>query len=286
MIKQQLCRLALIGLTVTLSSCTSVQLGYNYAPALLQYQLDSYLDLDERQEAVLSKELKQFQTWHRENELPVYANTLRQWATKLERPYTFTTDELLAKHAKLEGMLIKAGEQSAFHLAPLVLTLTQEQRARLREEFDQSNVEYAQEFLAQGEQAKEKRLERFRERYEEWLGPLTDDQDKRLQQWLAEQPGRAQQWGDQRIVRQQALLKLLSDAGTHLSAETAARDLHQYFQSLSRHQVSSTQPELDTWLRTLSDFSASLLNSMNDKQRKHLRLKLLDYAADFTALSQ
>ena len=280
--------LALVALSAlgALTGCTSVQLGYNYAPALLQYQMDSYLDLNEQQEALLSQELKQFQSWHREDELPVYAQTLRQWAAKLEEPYTFTTEELLTKHAELEGMLLKAGEQSAFHLAPLVLTLTEAQRQRLREEFKQSNEEYAEEFLASGEQAQKDRLERFQERFEQWLGPLTDEQDLRLRQWLAEQPSRAKQWGEQRIVRQQALLKLLADARTHLSAEAAAKDLHDYFQSLSRYRVGDKQPELDDWLQTLAGFTTSLLNSMTDKQRNHLREELLDYAADFEALSQ
>jgi hypothetical protein len=280
------CRTMMLVWLVALGGCTSVQLGYNYAPSLLQYQMDSYLDLDEEQEALLSEELKQFQAWHRQTELPVYAQTLRQWSNKLEQPYTFTTDELLAKHRELEGMLLKAGEQSAFHLAPLVLTLTKEQRERLREEFEQSNAEYAEEFLAEGEAAQRDRLERFQERYEQWLGPLTDSQDQRLRQWLAEQPSRAAQWGDQRIVRQQALLKLLADARTHLSAEEAARDLHNYFQSLSRYRVAEVQPELGTWLPTLAAFTADMLNSMTDQQRKHLREELLDYAADFEALSQ
>lgn len=268
-----------------LGGCTSVQLGYNYAPALLQYQMDSYLDLNDEQEALLSQELKQFQAWHRDGELPVYAQTLRQWAAKLEQPYTFTTDELLAKHAELEGMLLKAGEQSAFHLAPLILTLTDRQRARLRAEFDESNAEYAEEFLSDDEQAQRDRLERFEERYEEWLGPLNKEQTQRLRQWLSEQPSRAAQWGEQRIVRQQALLTLLADAQTHLSAEAAARDLHDYFQSLSRYRVAEVQPELGSWLRTLATFTTSMLNDMSDKQRNHLRERLLDYAKDFEALS-
>jgi len=275
-----------LGALVALTGCTSVQLGYNYAPALLQYQMDSYFDLSEEQEELLSQELKQFQSWHRAGELPIYAQTLRQWAAKLEQPYTFTTEELLAKHAELEGMLLKAGEQSAFHLAPLVLTLTEAQRERLREEFKQSNEEYAEEFLASGEQAQKDRLERFQERFEEWLGPLTDAQDQRLRQWLAAQPNRAKQWGEQRIVRQQALLTLLADARSHLSAEAAATDLHNYFQSLSRYRVGDKQPELDDWLQTLAGFTTSLLNGMSDKQRNHLRERLLDYAADFEALSQ
>lgn len=279
-------RYAAIGGAVLLAGCNSIQLGYNYAPALLQYQMDSYLDLNEEQETLLSQELKQFQAWHRAGELPIYAQTLRQWAKKLEQPYTFTTDELLAKHAELEGMLLKAGEQSAFHLAPLVLTLSQAQRDRLRAEFEQSNEEYAEEFLADGEQAAQDRLERFQERYEEWLGPLTKAQDTRLRQWLSEQPSRAAQWGEQRIVRQQALLKLLADARTHLSAEAAAQDLHNYFQSLSRYRVADVRPELGTWLRTLAEFTASMLNNMTQKQRNHLRERLLEYAADFDALSQ
>jgi len=268
-----------------LSACGSVQLGYNYAPALLQYQMDSYLDLTEEQETLLAQELRSFQAWHRKDELPAYAQTLRQWANKLEQPYTFSTQELIEKQAQLEAALLVVAERSAYRLAPLVLTLTEQQRLRLQRQFEKSNAEYAEENLVDVVAAREERREQFDERYEDWLGSLTQEQKTTIKQWLDQQPSRAQLWGQERLARQQALLTLLADARTLPSAEAAAIELHDYFQSLSRYRITDLQVEREQRLTSLAELTASMLNSMTTKQREHLRAKLLDYAADFEALS-
>lgn len=269
-----------------LAACSSVKLGYNNAPLLLQYQMDSYLDLDDEQEALLSEELKQFHAWHRQGELPLYAKTLRQWSAKLDEPRVFTADELLEKQQQFEQALLVVAERSAYRLAPLVLTLTERQRSRLQATFDESNAEYVEENLQNPEVADRERKERFSERYEDWLGSLTTEQGEFLNQWLASQPSRAQLWGQERIARQRALLQLLADARDLPSAEVAAVQLHDYFQSLSRYRVSELQLERETRMRSLAELTAGMLNRMTDEQRRHLQERLLTYATDFETLSK
>lgn len=273
-------------LSLGLIGCSSVKLGYNHAPALLQFQMDRYLDLNDAQEAMLSKELEAFQAWHRQAALPDYARTLRQWAKKLDQPHTFTADELLAKQTLFEDALLVVAERSAYRLAPLVLTLTPKQQERLRERFRESNEEYAEENLADSRRAEKDRLERYTDRYEEWLGPLTKGQETTLSAWLARQPSRAQLWGQERMARQEALLNLLSDVRDTPSAEQAAISLHDYFQSLSRYRVSDLQNQRETRLRDLAQLTADMLNSMTPNQREHLKETLLEYASDFESLSQ
>lgn len=269
-----------------LSACSSIQLGYNYAPSLLQYQMDSYLDLDEEQEALLAQELRSFQAWHRQDQLPVYAQTLRQWATKLDQPHVFTTQEVLEKQALFEQALLTMAERSAYRLAPLVLTLSDAQRARLQAQFDESNAEYAKDNLEDTTASEAERRERFEQRYQDWLGDLTPEQIQTLNQWLEAEPSRAQLWGEERLARQRALLQLLADARQLPSAEAAAVELHNYFQSLSRYRVANLQAERQARLQSLAQLTVALLNSMTDAQRKHLQDKLLGYAADFEALSK
>lgn len=286
MLPRSLLRLGMFCAVVLLAACSSVQLAYNNAPLLLQYQMDNYLDLNDEQEALLSEELKQFQAWHRQDELPVYAQTLRQWAAKLDKPHVFTAAELLEKQQVFEQALLTVAERSAYRLAPLVLTLTERQRQRLQETFDESNAEYAEENLGNPETAARERLERFSERYEDWLGSLTKEQEQILSQWLAEQPSRAQLWGQERVERQKALLQLLADARDLPSAEVAAVELHNYFQSLSRYRVTDLQVEREARLLSIAQLTASIFNSMTGQQRRHLQEALLTYADDFEALSQ
>ncbi|MCD8504595.1 MAG: DUF6279 family lipoprotein [Burkholderiaceae bacterium] len=269
-----------------IAACSSVQLAYNNAPLLLQYQMDSYLDLNDEQEVLLAQELKSFHAWHRQDELPVYAQTLRQWAAKLDEPRVFTATELLEKQQQFEQALLTVAERSAYRLAPLVLTLTERQRERLQATFDKSNAEYAKENLDNPESASRERLERFGERYEDWLGSLTKEQRQILSRWLATQPSRAQLWGQERIERQKALLQLLADAKDLPTAEVAAVELHDYFQSLSRYRVTDLQVEREARLLSIAELTANMLNSMTNEQRRHLQERLLTYAADFEALSR
>jgi len=273
--------IAMLGLT----ACGSVKLAYNYAPSLLQYQLDSYLDLTDDQEALLTEELVAFQAWHRERALPEYAATLRQWANKLDEPHTFTVPEILEKQKMFEEDLLVIGQRSALHLAPLVLTLTPEQRKQLSEEFEASNEEYAEENLGDSSQSLEERKERFMERYERWLGTLTDNQTQTLDDWLAKQPDTATLWGQERVARQQALLEILAQAQDSPSAEQAAVALHDYFQSLSRYRVTALQAQREPRLLALAGLTVSLLNQMTDRQRRFLQETLRDYANDFEDLS-
>lgn len=286
MLPRPLLRLITLCCAALLAACSSVQLAYNNAPLLLQYQMDSYLDLNDEQEALLSEQLQQFQAWHRQDELPLYAKTMRQWAAKLDVPRVFTTSELLEKQQQFEQALLTVAERSAYRLAPLVLTLTERQREQLQASFDDSNAEYVEENLANPEAASRERLERFSDRYEDWLGPLTEQQQQTLSQWLSQQPSRAQLWGQERIERQKALLELLADARNVPSAEVAALELHNYFQSLSRYRVADLQVEREARLQSLAELTASMLNSMTDQQRQHLQERLLTYASDFEALSQ
>jgi len=269
-----------------LTACSSIQLAYNNAPLLLQYQMDSYLDLNDEQEELLAQELKDFQAWHRRDELPMYAQTLRQWATKLDTPQLFTAQDLLEKQQQFEQALLTVAQRSSFRLAPLVLTLTERQRQQLQESFDESNEEYVQEHLGDQQTVQRERLEEFSERYEDWLGSITPKQEEILQQWLTSQPSRAQLWGQERIERQRALLQLLTDAGDLPSAEVAAVELHEYFQSLSRYRIAELQVERQARLESIANLTAAMFNSMNESQRDHLKERLLGYAADFDALSK
>ena len=94
--------------------------------------MDSYLDLTDQQEEILSQELKTLQSWHRQAALPDYAAMLRLWAEDLSVKRTFTVDDILQKQNLLQAALLVLGQESAVRLAPLVLTLSPEQKDRLR----------------------------------------------------------------------------------------------------------------------------------------------------------
>lgn len=277
----------IIALTLTLfiAGCSSVQLAYNKAPLLLQYQMDNYLNLTAEQEDVLRQELLTFQAWHRREALPQYASTLREWSEELAEPHTFTAAEVLEKQAVFQDAMLSMAQQSALRLAPLLLTLTPEQQKRLESRFEKSNRDYAKDHLRDPAQSEGQRRERFTERFENWLGPLSAPQKTTLEQWLERNPSGAALWSKERQARQQALLTLMAQARTTPSAEEAAQSLHDYFQSLANYRVSELQSQQPERQQSLATLTADLLNQMNDRQRQHLRKKLQSYAQDFEQLA-
>ncbi|MFY9348236.1 MAG: DUF6279 family lipoprotein [Orrella sp.] len=271
---------------VSIGACSSIQFGYNNAPSLLQYQMDSYLDLTDQQEEILSQELKTLQSWHRQAALPDYAAMLRLWAEDLSVKRTFTVDDILQKQNLLQAALLVLGQESAVRLAPLVLTLSPEQKDRLRERFGDGNSDYARENQRSPKKMAADRRERFIKQYERWLGDLTREQLKTLDQWLLRQPNNSELWGQERIARQEALLSLLAQAKESGSAQQAALALHDYFQSLSRYRIAELQSQRESRQTALATLTADLLNQMTPSQRSELKSKLLSYAQDFETLSR
>ncbi|AWB34514.1 DUF6279 family lipoprotein [Orrella marina] len=272
-------------LALIVAGCSSVQLAYNNAPFLLQYQLDRYLDLDDEQERVLRAQLVELQQWHKSHALPLYAQTLRGWAQTLSRARTFTAQEILDKQAVLQDEALAFGQKAAQLLGPVIVTLGPTQRDRLARRFETSNREYAQEFLNAPDQGRSERRERFVKNYERWLGPLSEEQLTLLDQWLDTHPNNPALWAAERQARQQALLNLIAEAPQFETPDEASLALNDYLISLTSYQTPTIQARQQERRIALAQLSAELLNIMTDTQRKHLQDELLSYAADFESLA-
>jgi hypothetical protein len=270
-----------------LSGCSSIQLAYRTSPALIQYQLDSYLDLTDVQEATLKEQLQKFKAWHEQNALPQYAQTLESWRVELASGKQFTVADILQKQAVLEDALMAMGTQAAVRLAPVLVTLTPEQKQRLSKEFAENNADYQQNQVkvAMTPKGKAQRLEEVIERYEDWLGDLTAQQKQLIKTWLDGRGPMVALWAQERMARQEALLDVIEEAQDHGSAERAALALKAYFVSLSDYRVADIQQLSEARRLQLSQLTASILNSLTPSQRDMLDAKLTDYANDFVELA-
>lgn len=270
-----------------ITGCSSVKLAYSTSPALIQYQLDSYLDLTDAQEATLKEQLQKFKAWHEQNALPVYAQTLKAWRVELATGKQFTVADVLEKQAQLEDALMAMGAQAAVRLAPLLVTLTPQQRQRLNKEFANNNAEYQQKQVkvAMTPKGREKRLEEVIDRYEDWVGDLTPSQKQLVKTWLDGRGSMVALWAQERMARQEALLELIQESQDHGSAERAAQALQAYFVSLSNYRVADIQKLSEERRQQLAQLTASILNSLTPKQRQMLDAKLADYANDFLELA-
>ena len=271
--------------TLVLTACSSLQLAYNYAPGLIAYRANSYLNLDEKQQALLDQELATFAAWHDEN-LPRYTSTLNQWANRLSKPEPFTGQEVLVIQETIEQQLQTLGTRTAFQLAPLLVTLGPQQIKQLQSKFKEGNEEYFSDFLKNPESLSniKKRHARLIKRFEDWLGTLSTQQRNILITVSDKRAPIINAWYTERILRQQVLLELIQTQRDAPPAQ-AQQAFEDYLQSLSRYRESMLSDQRDTLRLEWAQATAEILNIANPEQKKYLQKKLRGYAQDFAALT-
>ena len=65
-------------MSLLVTACNAIKLGYENLPRLVEWQADRFLSLDNEQEALVNRHAKSLQRWHRQNLLPVYAEFLQR----------------------------------------------------------------------------------------------------------------------------------------------------------------------------------------------------------------
>ena len=278
--------LGVLALVVTIAGCSSLQVAYNYAPNYLSYRLNGYLSLDDAQKLALDQEFVQFMQWHSEMALPSYSDALEGWRRRVDDPAPFTANEVFAIQDQVEQALEVLGQRAARQLASLMVTLTPKQQKRLREQFESENKEYFDEYLKNpnSEATRKNHHKRALKRYEDWLGNLTAAQqalitglsDKRSKVFMA--------WGDERRLRQKALLTVLEQqqGGDWAQAELA---LSAYLSSLKVYREPSLASQQAQLRLEWAQVTADILNSLTAEQKVYLKKKLGGYAQDFASLT-
>ena len=278
--------LAALVLACAIAGCSSLQVAYNYAPNYLSYRLNGYLSLDDTQKLALDQEFMQFMQWHSEMALPSYSQALEAWRARVDNPAPFTTREVFAIQDQVEQALEVLGQRAAKQLAGLLVTLTQKQQKRLRAQFDSENKEYFDEYLKNpsSEATRKNHHKRALKRYEDWLGTLTIAQQTLITQLSDERSKVFMAWGDERALRQKALLTVLEQqqGGEPAQAESA---LSAYLSSLKLYREPSLASQQANLRQQWAEVTAEILNSLTAEQKVYLKKKLGGYAQDFASLT-
>lgn len=271
-------------LLVLLTGCSAVRTGYNSAETLLYWWLDSYVDFSEAQTRIVRDSLGALHGWHRQQELPAYADLLNRMEQLAGGP---VTPELVCTFtAQIRTRIQRLGEQSAEGLARVVPTLQPSQLQRLAEQFEKNNQKWREEWLdGTPDELLDRRLERTVDRFEDFYGRLSDAQKTLLRQRLASSSYDARAAWVERLRRQEDLLGVFQE---HFGAR---RPAHVKAEMLALVQRSLEPPEpqaherFERMLQEGCQTIALLHNSASAKQRRHLIEKLQGYENDFRALS-
>lgn len=266
--------------TLATSGCVGTKAAYNNAGwFLMRTASEHFCPRDERRsrfEAAIDGLLK----WHRTSELEFYAERLTIHAKALDKPVTSRTID--AFYNDLQTAWKRVSVRMAPLAVPLLKTMKPRERRCLKLRIAVRNRERMDEFDTSAEEYREERVEELISDVEDWVGDLSDDQQKQVSKLLA--PELSVDMGLAKL-RNSAFERFLSIVEAPAGQErdralwTMFKDRFSLFPKSS---VSSIRASEQRTRKLLTDVGGML----TAEQRAHLQGRLLEFAKDFRELAK
>lgn len=278
---------ALACLSLLLTACSAVGLAYSNSTTALYWWLDAQFDLNERQTALVRKELDGLYAWHRREELPDLLRMLARWEQLSAQ--ALTTEQVCTEFEQARSAMERLTRQGMSPLSRLGLLLEPAQVDHLAKHQKDKRQEFADDNLRGSEQAQfERRLDKLEERYEDLYGSLSDPQLGILQQGLKSSPFNAQRSMKERERRDQDLRETLTrvraaspaPAETPMTAAQASQAIRLMTGWHDRAWRSPT-PGYQAYARAITNHGCALFASVHAsttaEQRQHAAEVLKGY---------
>lgn len=263
-----------------LGSCSSVQLAYGQLDRWIRWQLDDYVDFNGAQKQQLIAALDSFHSWHRQTQLPRYADFLQQLADRVEQ------GQLENVHSEpVEDQVRQFWETSSVQMYDLLLPLAAELEPAQIDELEENLLEKRRESLEKWQKSPEKiqrrRRKEIRKQSERWLGSLSAEQETLIADWVSQVAYNPLLRDQQRQIWQAQFLELLRRKPDGYLNKM--RDLMINPEQLWSPEYQQMQEQRHRQARALGE---RILSSTTAAQRRHLTQTLREYAADFNELAR
>ncbi len=276
-------KIIIIGLVLLLSGC-STKFVYKNIDWLVYWYLDDFVELTDQQEEVFDLKLATWLDWHKKNEVPKYISHLGELSSdiKSQQISLAKMDYHQQKAAEHWGRLKNRIIPDLVDMAP---SLSQEQVTSMFKEIDKRNeeeVEEREELSAKTPEKKKKsRLKQNKKNLKRWLGKLTPEQEKLIENMYGDYHSNGELW-DQYQIEYQAALKSLFQ--TEDRGEAFKSNLYELLMAPEVYRSEELNQRnlenADTYKRFL--LSADILTT--EKQRTHLLGEIDDFSEDFNDL--
>ncbi len=267
-----------------LGGCSAVRLGYNNAPSLATWWLDDYFDFDTDQSARVRTELETLITWHRKEELPLFAETLKNVRGTATQPitqaqvcalYTFTLTRMQAIAQRMVPAMTS--------IAP---TLQAAQLEHMERQFDKRNRDWREEWMnGSSAERTDRRVGKLIDRAESFYGRLDAQQRSALRTNVLNSAFDPDASYREALRRQQDTLQTLKVLRASALPEGQS---HATVRALLERSFNSPDVAYRQYLANLTAQNctaiANLHNSASVNQRLKLTQVLLDYENDVRAL--
>ena len=275
-------------MSVILTGCSAVRLGYNNLPDIASWWLDSYIDFSDTQGPQTKAALQKLQTWHRKEELPAIAELLVQAQTLA--PQNITPEQACkiweGAQVRIESLI----QESSRLAAPVVSQLSAKQLKHLEKEWATRNEDWKKQWVQGTPDSRiKKRVDLAAERFNSFYGDLNLEQRQVLKQQFLQSTWSPEASYQRRLKRQQEQLIALQAMSSEITKP--AMPLAQVEKSLQSLILQSVRPkdtgDLSKQLQLEQQACqnlAQLHNTMSPAQRLKAQRKLKDYETDIREL--
>jgi len=275
-------------MSVILTGCSAVRLGYNNLPDIASWWLDSYIDFTDTQGPQAKVALQKLQTWHRKEELPAIAELLVHAQTLA--PQNITPEQACkiweAAQVRIESFV----QESSRLAAPVVSQLSAKQLKHLEKEWATRNEDWKKQWVQGTPDSRiKKRVDLAAERFNSFYGDLNLEQRQVLKQQFLQSTWSPEASYQRRLKRQQEQLIALQAMSSEITKP--AMPLPQVEKALQSLILQSVRPkdagDLSKQLQLEQQACqnlAQLHNTMTPAQRLKAQRKLKDYETDVREL--
>jgi hypothetical protein len=271
-------------LAALLVSCTFTKFAYNQADTLAAWQADDYFDLDSQQKQDFQKRFDRLFVWHRHEQLPEYSQFMKVARARMQDGTS--REDVLWFIDGLRTRTRALARQAAPDAAAFLATLTPAQIENLQRKFEKDNRKYVKERKIGGtaEERYEAEAKRTIKQVEDWLAPLSSDQEQRVKALVRELPQIEQPRLAERLRRQKELLEVLSHRSEDPQRFTAR--VTEWMVNWERNRSPEHQKQLDAYWQKRADLLAAVDRILTPEQRNASLQRIQGYADDFTQLAR
>ena len=275
-------------MSVILTGCSAVRLGYNNLPDIASWWLDSYIDFSDTQGPQAKAALQKLQTWHRKEELPAIAELLVQAQTLA--PQNITPEQACKIWEGAQVRVESFIQESSRLAAPVVSQLSAKQFKHLEKEWASRNEDWKKQWVQGTPDSRiKKRVDLAAERFNSFYGDLNLEQRQVLKQQFLQSTWSPEASYQRRLKRQQEQLMALQAMSSEITKP--AMPLPQVEKALQSLILQSVRPkdagDLSKQLQLEQQACqnlAQLHNTMSPAQRLKAQRKLKDYETDVREL--
>ena len=265
---------------IGLGGCSAVELAYDNAHWLIRYQIEEYFNLTDDQEEFLDHRLKALIHWHRDQELPQYADYLQQFARLAHDG--LTRSELQRFFELVNQARLRLLKKSLPDLAKILATLSPEQLREFDTKIRTSWREQFTRFNRSAEEWRNERFDKFIDILESWVGDLSEPQIQHIKALTDQLPDDFPQWMTLRQRRHEVFMRMMMKRP---DARTIYERLDRWWSNVGANTAPEFRRIRDRWWNARLNLLLEIDKIVTPDQRRHALEQLTEIREEFTRLS-